>query len=384
MKTVFKIFLGLVALVILWATLSTVRTWPYVRAKVRFAQRDFPGALADTERVVSKFPDNADFIVGLAQAKIGVKDYEGALTATNTALEKISKGARVSSETVAIAYLVRCQATKELQYYPDVIENCTKLMELVANPQKISFLPYMSRGLAFYNLGNYEKALADYNQAIELEPDLAKLYNLRAIAKLALGKYEDAQQDFNRAIELQPDELGYLGQGFLKEEQKNYKEAIEDYTNALKASAEMDSLTKSFVYNRRGWSKNLVKDYMGAVKDHNRAIELNPNNADAYFGIASVCMKEKKYKAAVNYISRAIEIDPSSAKYSLSRGFSKSQLKDYKGAITDYTRAIELDAAYPAGQAQAYQYRAKAKKALGDIAGATADEKKANQLATQR
>ena len=123
---------------------------------------------------------------------------------------------------------------------------------------------------------------------------------------------------------------------------------------------------------------------MGAVKDHNRAIELNPNNADAYFGIASVCMKEKKYKAAVNYISRAIEIDPSSAKYSLSRGFSKSQLKDYKGAITDYTRAIELDAAYPAGQAQAYQYRAKAKKALGDIAGATADEKKANQLATQR
>ena len=52
---------------------------------------------------------------------------------------------------------------------------------------------YNARGLAYYKKGDYEKALADFNQAIRLSPFLAEPYTNR-------GLIEDLKGDYERAI----------------------------------------------------------------------------------------------------------------------------------------------------------------------------------------
>ena len=54
------------------------------------------------------------------------------------------------------------------------------------------------------NLKQYNEAIKDYNQAIELDPKHANAYYNRGIAKALLKQYDEAIKDYNQAIELNP------------------------------------------------------------------------------------------------------------------------------------------------------------------------------------
>ena len=51
-------------------------------------------------------------------------------------------------------------------------------------------------------MGQYERAIQDYDEAIRLNPQLAVAYANRAFAYTSLGKDTEAEQDINLAIEL--------------------------------------------------------------------------------------------------------------------------------------------------------------------------------------
>ena len=61
---------------------------------------------------------------------------------------------------------------------------------------------YNSRGFTKRRLGQYEGAIADYDEAIRLKPDFAIAYNDRGKAKVSLGCTEEAKADFQKALEL--------------------------------------------------------------------------------------------------------------------------------------------------------------------------------------
>ena len=63
-------------------------------------------------------------------------------------------------------------------------------------------LAYCNRGHAKDSLGRPAEAIADYDEAIRLDPELAMAYNNRGYAKLALGRDEEAARDLKRAEEL--------------------------------------------------------------------------------------------------------------------------------------------------------------------------------------
>ena len=65
---------------------------------------------------------------------------------------------------------------------------------------------YNDRGFAYYLKGDFERAISDYTRAIELRPSYPRAYNSRGVAYMQ-GGYGAAKSvpDFNRAIELKPD-----------------------------------------------------------------------------------------------------------------------------------------------------------------------------------
>ena len=63
-------------------------------------------------------------------------------------------------------------------------------------------LAYYNRGLAYGRLGRYQRAIQDFDEAIRLDPLLAVAYANRALAYTELGRDAQAQQDISRAVEL--------------------------------------------------------------------------------------------------------------------------------------------------------------------------------------
>ncbi len=143
---------------------------------------------------------------------------------------------------------------------------------------------YFYRGYyALYKLQNYQGAIKDFNQAIELKSDYAAAYNNRGIAKENLKDYQGAIQDFNKAIELKNDFAdAYYNRGRAKGEFQNHQGAIQDFNKAIEL--ESDFLA---AYCFRGLLKYLLGDKYGACNDWSKAGELG--EVKAYDWIQKHC-----------------------------------------------------------------------------------------------
>jgi len=88
---------------------------------------------------------------------------------------------------------------------------------------------YNNRGIAYARLGEYDKAVKDYDKAIKLKPDLAEAYYNRGLAYAKQQKYDEAIKDYDEAIKLKPDLAeAYVGRGIAYAKQQKYDEAIKD------------------------------------------------------------------------------------------------------------------------------------------------------------
>jgi tetratricopeptide (TPR) repeat protein len=68
------------------------------------------------------------------------------------------------------------------------------------NPRNVS--AYYNLGLAYYNQGQYDKAIANCNKAIHINPKFADAYNTRAAAFFFKKKYKKAWNDVHKAQHL--------------------------------------------------------------------------------------------------------------------------------------------------------------------------------------
>ena len=63
-------------------------------------------------------------------------------------------------------------------------------------------ITYYNRGMDSYNLGQYERAIQDFGDAIRIDPLYAKSYYNRGITYERLGKSTEAERDIAKAKEL--------------------------------------------------------------------------------------------------------------------------------------------------------------------------------------
>ena len=94
---------------------------------------------------------------------------------------------------------------------------------------------YFDEGNAFFNEGQYNKAIDSYTRLLSLYPEFTRGYYNRALAYYKADKYDEAIADYSRVISSSTDEpaqlysdraIAYLKKG-------EYENAVRDYSSAI-------------------------------------------------------------------------------------------------------------------------------------------------------
>lgn len=92
----------------------------------------------------------------------------------------------------------------------------------------------------FFEDGQYEQALNEYNLALQEVPDHIHALRGKARTLMQLEKYDEALLVFNIAIGHEPDFAGtYANRGILYDRMGQYQKAVEDYERALSMDSEL-------------------------------------------------------------------------------------------------------------------------------------------------
>ena len=129
---------------------------------------------------------------------------------------------------------------------------------------------YFNRAYAKHDLGDKKGAIADYNQAIAINPQDAIAYNNRGVAKSALGDKQGAIADYNQAIVINPQfAQPYGNRGKAKSDLGDKRGAIADYNQAIVINPQ-----DATAWGARGLVKSQLGDRFGACEDIRKSASL--------------------------------------------------------------------------------------------------------------
>jgi len=180
------------------------------------------------------------------------------------------------------------------------IEQYTEMIKL--NPNDAG--AYKDRAEEYYEIDNYDLAIADYTEAIRIDPNDRSAYYNRINMYFHKGDYDQAIVDCSHVIKLFPKAfIAYTLRGDAYREKGSYDEGIADYTQTLK---------------------------------------LNPDNAGVYLKRSDAYYKKGDYESAIADLTQAIKLDPKDAKAYIIRGKAYQKKGDKAKAEADFAKAREL------------------------------------------
>jgi len=185
-------------------------------------------------------------------------------------------------------YFERCLKNYNQEKYELALKDCNKAIKAHSKWGNT----FNNRGLVHLELGNFESAISDFKTAMKLSNAMfsAKNFGNLAYAYESLGNYQGAIENYSKAIEIRPN-LGYIfhGRGWVNMEIENYEQALDDYENAIKfySKGELRDMGAGF-WNNFGFIKENLKDYKGALNEYNTGIKKDPTDSLLYANRANV------------------------------------------------------------------------------------------------
>jgi tetratricopeptide (TPR) repeat protein len=239
-----------------------------------------------------------------------------------------------------------------------------------AGDESASF--YFTRGAELLHKGQLDQAIAEFNQAIELNPRDAEAFGHRGTAYLKKGQIDRAISDYDQVLRLNPRYAEvYTDRGVAYGAKGQFDRAIADFNRAieLKPSYAPAWSCRGGMYLNKGQIDR-------AIADFSKAVEVDPGYAMGYNNRGTAYMQQKRYDQAIFDFDKALRLDPRHASAYANRGIAYFEKGQIDRAITDLTRGLEIDP----GVAPAYEARAKAYTNKGEYQKAWQDVDRAQKL----
>lgn len=226
---------------------------------------------------------------------------------------------------------------------------------------------YLWRGLVYARFKrDYDKAIADYSQALKIDPNSSRGYAFRAGSLLRKGDDKKAEADLAQALRLDPkNPAAHSGLGTLYNKRGDYDRALVELSQAIQLYPQQQFtlyayLNRAIAYENKG-------EFNKALADFRTALNLDPGKREvagqeategiqrveqrfaaggggADWTTCSAAFSEEKIAACARLIASGKLRGSDLAQAHAQRGFSLVVLKaDCDSAIRDFDQAIRLE-----------------------------------------
>ena len=121
---------------------------------------------------------------------------------------------------------------------------------------------YFNRGVEWTNKGEHDKAIADFTEAIRIDPKLSGAYSNRGSAWDNKGEHDKAIADYTEAIRIDPRlATAYSNRGLVWEKKGALDKAIADCTEAIRIDPKI-----ARAYNHRGTTWINPRKRFGSIR----------------------------------------------------------------------------------------------------------------------
>jgi tetratricopeptide (TPR) repeat protein len=179
-------------------------------------------------------------------------------------------------------------------------------------------------GLAFFNRGEYDRAIENFTRVIAVLPSYASAYNNRGVAYIRKGSYRQGLADCNTSLSILPENpyiYSIIASAYL---------GMENADEAIAACDKGIAINSSYIglYANRASAYAMKEELDKAMADCDRLIELFPDNADSYMvrGLVLYCLKD--YDGAIQDWTKALELEPNH--------YNSEKIKQNIGAASYY------------------------------------------------
>lgn len=240
------------------------------------------------------------------------------------------------------------------------VEACARALKAPGLPHLIQVDLLSQRAMALDELGDYKRAVQDYDAAIVLMPNDPALHLNRGVAKIRGGSPAAAIPDYDAAIRLKPDwHLPYFDRAVALSDLGQRAAALADYQRAIDRNP-----NDPWIYVGQGDVHAAGGDAASALAAYDKALALRPDLDQAQMRRAKALLRLDRPQEAVAAMDRA-----------LAAAHSGTAEPNAAGAGTAEARVTDAapDAPQRTDKPDWLQIRAAAKFALADFAGAGAD-----------
>lgn len=208
---------------------------------------------------------------------------------------------------------------------------------------------FSNRGKYYNETGQSQKALADFEEVLRINPNYLEAYINRGALYSNLGETDKALADYEKIIA-----------------------ALDPQGKWTNREAKMLSVA----YNNRGAGRFKNNQTDEACKDYNKALEVLPTYTDAYANRAICHAMNKEHEKAISDFSVYLAVNKENAQAFYWRAISYNQLGQFNNALQDLNIALQLQPQ----NGEYYHHRSLAYEGLGNSTQAQTDAQKAQQL----
>ena len=169
------------------------------------------------------------------------------------------------------------------------------------------FIVVILSGLTWKRCQAWKDSLTLWNDVLKNYPDIGTAYINRGQVFLDKKEYGLAASDFQIAADLEPDAPEpYIDLCAVYIMQKEYARAIELCSRRIAGGAGQEAK----IYLNLGMAYNGLGETQEALAVLNKALALDPDYLDVYYGMAEVYLKEGDIKKAMDCYGQVIAKDP--------------------------------------------------------------------------
>lgn len=179
--------------------------------------------------------------------------------------------------------------------------------------------------------GDFREAIRLYTEAIEKKADLVDAYNNRGLAYRQVGESDRALRDFDQATKLR---AAYWEAWY------NRSQVLADGGRWRESLADLERLPptyrdSAYVLVALGNARMQLNNRAGALADYDRALRLDPRNAEAFVNRGALFFAEKQPDRAEADFKQALQLDPN-------QHFALNNLSLIEAGRENYREALQL------------------------------------------